>query len=144
VLADPYTTRRPSLLAFPVIGAVAAKVVARSVRHRRSGPRFTTATLVFAALRGTLAGWFRDHIIPLSVTMGHAAMPHSGLVARALSGPPGRRRQFRLIERLSLRRSRSINLVFCSGLSPPPHNVVLVERRPVRAPAVSFLSNFVV
>jgi len=46
---------RPYLFAFPLIAAVAAIVLAVSVRHRRDGPPFYMGALVFAAAFGTFA-----------------------------------------------------------------------------------------
>ena len=39
---------RPYLFIFPAIGALAAIVLATSVRHRRDGPPFFMVALIFA------------------------------------------------------------------------------------------------
>jgi cytochrome bd-type quinol oxidase subunit 2 len=79
VLADPHTTRCPYLLAFPVLGAVAGKALARSVRHNRNGSPFYGGTLISAARFGTLAISFGPYIIQFAITLDQAATPLSGL-----------------------------------------------------------------
>jgi cytochrome d ubiquinol oxidase subunit II len=70
---------RPYLFAFPAIGALAAVVLAASVRFRRDGPPFYMAALIFAAAFGTLAISFWPYMIPFSITIEEAAAPHSSL-----------------------------------------------------------------
>ena len=70
---------RPYLFVFPAIGAVAAVVLAASVRHRRDGPPFYMAALIFAAAFGTLAISFWPYMIPFAITIDDAAAPHSSL-----------------------------------------------------------------
>jgi len=70
---------RPYLFVFPVIAAVAAIVLAASIHHRRDGPPFYMAALIFAAAFGTLAVSFWPYMIPFSVTIEEAAAPHSSL-----------------------------------------------------------------
>jgi Malate:quinone oxidoreductase (Mqo)/Cytochrome bd terminal oxidase subunit II len=70
---------RPYLFVFPAIGAVAAIVLAVSVRARRDGPPFYMVSLIFAAAFGTLAISFWPYMIPFSITIAEAAAPHSSL-----------------------------------------------------------------
>jgi cytochrome d ubiquinol oxidase subunit II len=70
---------RPYLFVFPVIGVVAALVLAVSVRQRRDGPPFYMVALIFAAAFGTLAISFWPYMIPFSITIDDAAAPHSSL-----------------------------------------------------------------
>jgi cytochrome bd ubiquinol oxidase subunit II len=70
---------RPYLFAFPAIGALAAVVLAASVRFRRDGPPFYMAALIFAAAFGTLAISFWPYMIPFSITIEEAAAPYSSL-----------------------------------------------------------------
>jgi cytochrome bd ubiquinol oxidase subunit II len=70
---------RPYLFVFPAIGAVAAIVLAVSVRTRRDGPPFYMVSLIFAAAFGTLAISFWPYMIPFSITIAEAAAPHSSL-----------------------------------------------------------------
>jgi cytochrome d ubiquinol oxidase subunit II len=70
---------RPYLFVFPVIGAVAALVLAASVRDRRDGAPFPMVVLMFAAAFGTLAISFWPYMIPFSITVDEAAAPHSSL-----------------------------------------------------------------
>jgi cytochrome d ubiquinol oxidase subunit II len=70
---------RPYLFVFPVIGAVAALVLAASVRDRRDGAPFPMVVLMFAAAFGTLAISFWPYMIPFSITIDEAAAPHSSL-----------------------------------------------------------------
>jgi cytochrome d ubiquinol oxidase subunit II len=71
--------QRPYLFVFPVIGAVAAVVLAWSVRQRRDGPPFYMVALMFAAAFGTLAISFWPYMIPFAITVREAAAPHSTL-----------------------------------------------------------------
>jgi cytochrome d ubiquinol oxidase subunit II len=70
---------RPYLLFFPAIGAVAAVILAISVRQRRDQPPFFMVVLIFAAAFGTLAISFWPYMIPFAITMEAAAAPHASL-----------------------------------------------------------------
>src|ERR1700691_5591195 len=70
---------RPYLFVFPAIGAVAALVLALSVRTRRDGLPFYMVSLIFVAAFGTLAISFWPYMIPFSITIAEAAAPHSSL-----------------------------------------------------------------
>jgi cytochrome bd ubiquinol oxidase subunit II len=70
---------RPYLFVFPAIGAVAAIVLALSVRTRRDGLPFYMVSLIFIAAFGTLAISFWPYMIPFSITIAEAAGPHSSL-----------------------------------------------------------------
>jgi cytochrome bd ubiquinol oxidase subunit II len=70
---------RPYLFVFPAIGALAAIVLALSVRERRDGPPFYMVSLIFVAAFGTLAISFWPYMIPFSITIAEAAGPHSSL-----------------------------------------------------------------
>jgi cytochrome bd ubiquinol oxidase subunit II len=70
---------RPYLFVFPVIGALAAVVLALSVRRRQDGPPFIMVTLIFLAAFCTLAISFWPYMIPFAVTIEQAAAPHSSL-----------------------------------------------------------------
>src|SRR5205814_2636443 len=70
---------RPYLFMFPAISALAAIVLAASVRYRRDGPPFYMTALIFAAAFGTLAISFWPYMIPFSITIDEAAAPHSSL-----------------------------------------------------------------
>jgi cytochrome bd ubiquinol oxidase subunit II len=70
---------RPYLFVFPAIGALAAIVLALSVRGRRDGLPFYMVSLIFVAAFGTLAVSFWPYMIPFSITIAEAAGPHSSL-----------------------------------------------------------------
>jgi cytochrome bd ubiquinol oxidase subunit II len=70
---------RPYLFVFPVIGVVAAIVLARSIRARRDGAPFYMVALIFLAAFSTLAISFWPYMIPFSITIEDAAAPHSSL-----------------------------------------------------------------
>jgi cytochrome bd ubiquinol oxidase subunit II len=70
---------RPYLFVFPVLGALAAIVLAVSVQRRRDGPPFVTVTLIFVAAFCTLAISFWPYMIPFTVKIVDAAAPHSSL-----------------------------------------------------------------
>src|SRR3984885_2277140 len=70
---------RPYLFVFPTIGAVAAIVLALSVRTRRDGLPFYMVSLIFVAAFGPLAISFWPYMIPFSITIAEAAAPHSSL-----------------------------------------------------------------
>jgi len=71
--------KRPYLLVFPLIGVVAALMLARSIRRRRDGTPFYMVAVIFAAAFGTLAISFWPYMIPFSITIEAAAAPHSSL-----------------------------------------------------------------
>ena len=70
---------RPYLLVFPIVGAVAAVVLAVSVQRRRDEPPYYMAALIFVAAFGTLAISFWPYMIPFTITITAAAAPHSSL-----------------------------------------------------------------
>jgi cytochrome d ubiquinol oxidase subunit II len=70
---------RPYLFVFPVIGAVAAIVLAASIRDRRDSAPFYMVSLMFAAAFGTLAISFWPYMIPFEITIDQAAASHSSL-----------------------------------------------------------------
>jgi cytochrome bd ubiquinol oxidase subunit II len=72
-------TERPYLFVFPVIGALAAVVLAISVRYRRDELPFPMVTSIFLAAFGTLAISFWPYVIPFVLTIDEAAAPHSSL-----------------------------------------------------------------
>jgi cytochrome d ubiquinol oxidase subunit II len=70
---------RPYLLVFPVIGAIAAIVLARRLYRREDHAPFYMVAVIFAAAFGTLAISFWPYMIPFSITIEEAASPHSSL-----------------------------------------------------------------
>ena len=70
---------RPLLFVFPLIGVIAAIVLARSVSRRRDATPYYMVVLIFAAAFGTLAISFWPYMIPFSITIKDAAAPHSSL-----------------------------------------------------------------
>ncbi len=70
---------RPYLLVFPLIGVVAAIVLAASIRGRWDAAPFAVVGVIFAAAFGTLAISFWPYMIPFSITVEQAAAPHSSL-----------------------------------------------------------------
>ena len=64
---------RPYLFIFPVVGALAAIVLAVSVRRRLNGLPFTMVVIIFAAAFGTLAISFWPYMIPFAITIDQAA-----------------------------------------------------------------------
>ena len=70
---------RPYLFVFPAIGALAAIVLALSVRNRRDFWPFPMVALVFASAFGTLAISFWPYMIPGVITIDEAAAPQSSL-----------------------------------------------------------------
>jgi cytochrome bd ubiquinol oxidase subunit II len=70
---------RPYLFVFPVIGALAAIVLAISVRQRRDDLPFYMVAVIFVAAFGTLAISFWPYMIPFSITIADAAAPHASL-----------------------------------------------------------------
>jgi cytochrome d ubiquinol oxidase subunit II len=72
-------TERPYLFVFPVTGALAAVVLAVSVRYRRDTLPFPMVVLIFASAFGTQAFSFWPYIIPFVLTVDETAAPHSSL-----------------------------------------------------------------
>jgi cytochrome d ubiquinol oxidase subunit II len=70
---------RPYLFVFPVIGGLAAVVLAVSVRYRRDQLPFPMVVLIFLSAFGTLAISFWPYMIPFVLTIDEAAAPHSSL-----------------------------------------------------------------
>jgi cytochrome d ubiquinol oxidase subunit II len=70
---------RPYLFVFPAISAVAAVVLAVSVRRRRDGWPFYMVALIFLSAFGTLAISFWPYMIPFVITIDEASAPHSSL-----------------------------------------------------------------
>jgi cytochrome bd ubiquinol oxidase subunit II len=72
-------TERPYLFVFPVIGALAAIVLAASVQYQRDELPFPMVVLIFFAAFGTLAISFWPYMIPFTLTIDEAAAPESSL-----------------------------------------------------------------
>jgi cytochrome d ubiquinol oxidase subunit II len=72
-------TERPYLFVFPVIGALAAIVLAISVRYRRDELPFPMVISIFLSAFGTLAVSFWPYMIPFVLTIDEAAAPYSSL-----------------------------------------------------------------
>src|SRR5580700_861491 len=70
---------RPYLLVFPLIGALAALVLARSLRQRWDALPFVMVAIIFAAAFGTMAISFWPYMIPFSITIAGAAPPPASL-----------------------------------------------------------------
>jgi cytochrome d ubiquinol oxidase subunit II len=70
---------RPYLFIFPAIAAVAAFVLAASVRYRQDQPPFYMVAIFFAAAFGAMAISFWPYMIPFTITIADAAAPHSSL-----------------------------------------------------------------
>ncbi|MBV8683120.1 MAG: cytochrome d ubiquinol oxidase subunit II [Caulobacteraceae bacterium] len=70
---------RPYLFIFPAVGAVAAIVLARSVRRRNDDRPFSMASLMFIAAFGTLALSFWPYMIPFQISIQQAAAPQNSL-----------------------------------------------------------------
>jgi cytochrome d ubiquinol oxidase subunit II len=70
---------RPYLFVFPVIGVLAAVVLAISVRYRRDGLPYSMVISIFLAAFGTLAISFWPYVIPFVLTVDEAAAPQSSL-----------------------------------------------------------------
>jgi cytochrome d ubiquinol oxidase subunit II len=70
---------RPYLFVFPVMGALAAVVLALSVRSRSDERLFPMVVLIFLSAFGTLAISFWPYMIPFALTIHEAAAPHSSL-----------------------------------------------------------------
>ena len=70
---------RPLLFVFPAIGAIAAVMLAKSLRQRRDEWPFHMVGLIFLSAFGTLAISFWPYMIPFVITVDEAASPHSSL-----------------------------------------------------------------
>ncbi len=70
---------RPYLFVFPVIGGLAAVVLALSIRYRRDELPFPMVILIFLSAFGTLAISFWPYMIPFVLTIDEAAAPYSSL-----------------------------------------------------------------
>jgi len=70
---------RPYLFVFPVIGVVAAIVLAACILRRRDGAPFYMVALIFTAAFSTLAISFWPYMIPFAITVEEAAAPRSSL-----------------------------------------------------------------
>jgi cytochrome d ubiquinol oxidase subunit II len=70
---------RPYLLVFPVIGAMAAIVLAVSIRRHSDELPFPMVVLIFLAAFATLAISFWPYMIPFVLTVDEAAAPQSSL-----------------------------------------------------------------
>ena len=70
---------RPYLFVFPAIAALAAAVLAASVRRRDDRAPFPMVVIIFAAAFCTLAISFWPYMIPFSITIDEAAATHSSL-----------------------------------------------------------------
>jgi cytochrome d ubiquinol oxidase subunit II len=70
---------RPYLFIFPVIGAMAAVVLAVSIERHRDELPFPMVVLIFLAAFATLAISFWPYMIPFVLTIDEAAAPQSSL-----------------------------------------------------------------
>ena len=70
---------RPYLFVFPIIGMIAAVMLAVSIRRRDDRAPFPMVVVIFAAAFGTLAISFWPYMIPFSITIDAAAAPHASL-----------------------------------------------------------------
>jgi len=70
---------RPHLFVFPMFGALAAVVLAVSVRYHRDELPFPMVVLIFLSAFGTLAVSFWPYMIPFVLTIDEAAAPPSSL-----------------------------------------------------------------
>jgi cytochrome bd ubiquinol oxidase subunit II len=70
---------RPYLFVFPVIGAIAAVVLAASILHHNDSRPFYMVSLIFMMAFGTLALSFWPYMIPFAITIDDAAAPPSTL-----------------------------------------------------------------
>jgi cytochrome bd ubiquinol oxidase subunit II len=70
---------RPYLFIFPVIGAVAAIVLAINILRQNDHWPFYMVALIFMSAFGTLALSFWPYMIPFTITVDEAAAPHSSL-----------------------------------------------------------------
>ena len=70
---------RPYLFVFPTTGALAAIVLAVSVRYRQDELPFPMVGLIFVSAFGALAISFWPYMIPFVLTINEAAAPQSSL-----------------------------------------------------------------
>ena len=70
---------RPYLFVCPAIGAIAALVLAASVRRRADAAPFVMVATIFIAAFATLAISFWPYMIPFAITIEAAAAPHASL-----------------------------------------------------------------
>jgi len=70
---------RPYLFVFPAFSALAAIILAASVRRRRDGPPVFMGMAAFAAAFATFAISFWPYMVPFDITIEQAAAPHSSL-----------------------------------------------------------------
>jgi cytochrome d ubiquinol oxidase subunit II len=70
---------RPSLFAFPLVGALATAALAASVRRRRDELPFLMVAVIFMAAFGAMVVSFWPYMIPFSITIEQAAAPHASL-----------------------------------------------------------------
>jgi len=70
---------RPYLFVFPLIGVVAAIVLALGVRRRRVRAPGYAAAVTFIAAFATFAITFWPYMVPFSITVDQAAAPHASL-----------------------------------------------------------------
>ena len=72
-------TERPYLYVFPMIGAMAAILLAFSVRYRWDEVPFLVVAVIFLCAFGTMAVSFWPYMIPFVLTIEEAAAPQSSL-----------------------------------------------------------------
>jgi cytochrome d ubiquinol oxidase subunit II len=70
---------RPYLLIFPLIGAISAVCLLKSVQRQSDSAPFRFSALIFMAAFGTLACSFWPFMIPFSLTVEQAASPPASL-----------------------------------------------------------------
>ena len=70
---------RPYLFVFPIVAALAAVVLAVSVRYRQDDLPFPMVVLIFVSAFGALAISFWPYMIPFVLTVDEAAAPQSSL-----------------------------------------------------------------
>jgi cytochrome d ubiquinol oxidase subunit II len=71
---------RPYLFVFPAIGAVAATVLAFSIKNRDDYRPIYMVVVIFVSAFGTLALSFWPFMIPFAITVDQAAAPQSSLM----------------------------------------------------------------
>lgn len=70
---------RPYLLICPIIGALAAYLLARGIGHRQDRQPFFMVVVIFIAAFATLGISFWPYMIPFAVTINEAASPPASL-----------------------------------------------------------------
>ena len=70
---------RPYLFVFPMIGAMAAILLAFSIQYRWDEMPFLAVTVIFLCAFGTLALSFWPYMIPFVLTIEESAAPQSSL-----------------------------------------------------------------